>query len=310
MGEKRFDNIQDLVADGLITFYLESKAADYIAALSNESNYAESPYVAYNTFKKRQLAHPNRRTRSRHVHNRPGPSTSSPGPASQAQGSRSESSGRESGRESGHSSSGSGGGVSATPRTGRANIPVASSFVEKRRSQAEPSSSQAAQVVSSSAAMASVIPESPKQPTQQSRSDTTSTTTAQQVAPPVTVAAGVAPPVPGTQPYYQNSEQIALHQQRMLLKQQQSQLPPPPDEPPPRPPLGTANAKTMPIAATSITTTANIPQADATPTTASLEANTCVVDGRVSHATNTDGPVSIVSGEGSCVLVLLECVWF
>ena len=27
VGEKRFDTIQDLVADGLITFYLESKAS-------------------------------------------------------------------------------------------------------------------------------------------------------------------------------------------------------------------------------------------------------------------------------------------
>lgn len=51
VGEKRFDTVQDLVADGLITFYLESKAADYIAALSSQSNYAESPYVAYNTQK-------------------------------------------------------------------------------------------------------------------------------------------------------------------------------------------------------------------------------------------------------------------
>jgi hypothetical protein len=56
VGEKRFDTIHDLVADGLITFYLESKAADYIAALSNQSNYAESPYIAYNTHKKHQVA--------------------------------------------------------------------------------------------------------------------------------------------------------------------------------------------------------------------------------------------------------------
>jgi len=56
VGEKRFDAIQDLVADGLITFYLESKAADYIASLSSQSNYAESPYVAYNTQKRFQMA--------------------------------------------------------------------------------------------------------------------------------------------------------------------------------------------------------------------------------------------------------------
>lgn len=46
------------MADGLITFYLESKAADYIAALSNQSNYAESPYVVYNTQKRKQLSAP------------------------------------------------------------------------------------------------------------------------------------------------------------------------------------------------------------------------------------------------------------
>lgn len=55
VGEKRFDDIDDLVADGLITFYLESKAADYINALSKESNYAESPYLAYNSVKKKRL---------------------------------------------------------------------------------------------------------------------------------------------------------------------------------------------------------------------------------------------------------------
>ncbi|XP_033733399.1 N-chimaerin-like isoform X1 [Pecten maximus] len=53
VGEKRFDTVHDLVADGLIHFYVEAKAADYIASLSNESNYAESPYLAYSAKKKR-----------------------------------------------------------------------------------------------------------------------------------------------------------------------------------------------------------------------------------------------------------------
>ncbi|KAK3105983.1 hypothetical protein FSP39_010121 [Pinctada imbricata] len=53
VGEKRFDTVHDLVADGLIHFYVELKAADYIASLSNESNYAESPYHAYTARKKR-----------------------------------------------------------------------------------------------------------------------------------------------------------------------------------------------------------------------------------------------------------------
>lgn len=46
MGEKRFDNISDLVHDGLISFYIEKHASNYIAMMAEESNYAESPYVA------------------------------------------------------------------------------------------------------------------------------------------------------------------------------------------------------------------------------------------------------------------------
>ncbi|GFS11778.1 N-chimaerin [Elysia marginata] len=48
VGEKRFDCVHDLVADGLIHFYIELRAADYIKTLSQESNYEESPYMAYN----------------------------------------------------------------------------------------------------------------------------------------------------------------------------------------------------------------------------------------------------------------------
>jgi len=46
VGDKRFDTVHDLVADGLIIFYLEAKAADYISALSTCSNYSESPYYS------------------------------------------------------------------------------------------------------------------------------------------------------------------------------------------------------------------------------------------------------------------------
>ncbi|KAH9509786.1 N-chimaerin [Bulinus truncatus] len=53
VGEKRFDSIHDLVADGLIHFYIELRAADYIKTLSQESNYEESPYMAYNMKRKR-----------------------------------------------------------------------------------------------------------------------------------------------------------------------------------------------------------------------------------------------------------------
>lgn len=46
VGEKRFDSIMDLVHDGLISFYIETNASNYIADMAEENNYAESPYVA------------------------------------------------------------------------------------------------------------------------------------------------------------------------------------------------------------------------------------------------------------------------
>jgi hypothetical protein len=45
--------VEQLVADGLIHFYIESRASDYIASLSDESNYAQSPYLAYSVKRKR-----------------------------------------------------------------------------------------------------------------------------------------------------------------------------------------------------------------------------------------------------------------
>lgn len=49
VGEKRFDTISDLVHDGLISFYIEKHASNYIAMMAEENNYAESPYVASRT---------------------------------------------------------------------------------------------------------------------------------------------------------------------------------------------------------------------------------------------------------------------
>ena len=46
VGEKRFENISDLVHDGLISFYIEKHASNYIAMMAEENNYSESPYVA------------------------------------------------------------------------------------------------------------------------------------------------------------------------------------------------------------------------------------------------------------------------
>lgn len=45
VGEKRFDTIIDLVHDGLISFYIEKHASNYIAMMCEENNYSESPYV-------------------------------------------------------------------------------------------------------------------------------------------------------------------------------------------------------------------------------------------------------------------------
>ncbi|CAG2164155.1 unnamed protein product, partial [Oppiella nova] len=45
VGDKRFDTIHDLVADGLITLYLELHAKDYIADLGANTKYEESPYM-------------------------------------------------------------------------------------------------------------------------------------------------------------------------------------------------------------------------------------------------------------------------
>jgi hypothetical protein len=55
VGEKHFDTLNDLVHDGLISFYLESKASNYIALMACDSHcYTnESPYGQY----KAQLLH-------------------------------------------------------------------------------------------------------------------------------------------------------------------------------------------------------------------------------------------------------------
>ncbi|KAF6019565.1 CHN1 [Bugula neritina] len=49
VGDKYFDNLDDLVADGLICFYVHLKAPGYIASMNtgDESHYDESPYMRY-----------------------------------------------------------------------------------------------------------------------------------------------------------------------------------------------------------------------------------------------------------------------
>ena len=43
--DKKFDTLHDLVADALISLYLELHAGDYIASLGNHIKYEESPYM-------------------------------------------------------------------------------------------------------------------------------------------------------------------------------------------------------------------------------------------------------------------------
>ena len=55
VGEKRFDTLDDLVADGLMHFYVELKARDYLESLSNEANNAELPYIVPTSSKKHPI---------------------------------------------------------------------------------------------------------------------------------------------------------------------------------------------------------------------------------------------------------------
>ncbi|VDN17582.1 unnamed protein product [Gongylonema pulchrum] len=44
VGEKRFEELEDLVADGLITMHMEKHANDYIQRMADEAIYEQSPY--------------------------------------------------------------------------------------------------------------------------------------------------------------------------------------------------------------------------------------------------------------------------
>ncbi len=44
VGEKRFDNIEHLVAEGLICMFMDKHAADYIRRMTDEAVYEQSPY--------------------------------------------------------------------------------------------------------------------------------------------------------------------------------------------------------------------------------------------------------------------------
>uniref|UniRef100_A0A0R3QUI1 Chimerin 2 n=1 Tax=Brugia timori TaxID=42155 RepID=A0A0R3QUI1_9BILA len=47
VGEKRFEHLEDLVADGLITMHMEKHANDYIQRMADEAIYEQSPYSQY-----------------------------------------------------------------------------------------------------------------------------------------------------------------------------------------------------------------------------------------------------------------------
>ncbi|XP_076328852.1 N-chimaerin-like isoform X2 [Tachypleus tridentatus] len=53
VGDKKFDTVHDLVADGLITLYLEAHAGEYIAKMCVQSRYEQSPYVTLNSYKRK-----------------------------------------------------------------------------------------------------------------------------------------------------------------------------------------------------------------------------------------------------------------
>lgn len=55
VGEKRFDSLDDLVADGLISMFVEKHAADYIRKMAEETVYEESPYSQYQRMQQKRL---------------------------------------------------------------------------------------------------------------------------------------------------------------------------------------------------------------------------------------------------------------
>ncbi|KAL1132269.1 hypothetical protein AAG570_010226 [Ranatra chinensis] len=55
VGDKRFDSLDDLVADGLVTLHIEAEAGSYVQLMCDLAKYEKSPaYVTLNRLKKRQ----------------------------------------------------------------------------------------------------------------------------------------------------------------------------------------------------------------------------------------------------------------
>ncbi|KAJ9593463.1 hypothetical protein L9F63_014992, partial [Diploptera punctata] len=53
--DKRFDTVYDMVADGLVTLYMEAKAAPFIEIMDSFNNYEKSPYMTLNRLKRRAV---------------------------------------------------------------------------------------------------------------------------------------------------------------------------------------------------------------------------------------------------------------
>ncbi|KRZ57842.1 N-chimaerin, partial [Trichinella nativa] len=53
VGEKRFDSVEQLVADGLISMHIEKHAADYVRRMAEQTIYEHSPYSQFQRMRQR-----------------------------------------------------------------------------------------------------------------------------------------------------------------------------------------------------------------------------------------------------------------
>ncbi|XP_063230291.1 beta-chimaerin isoform X2 [Bacillus rossius redtenbacheri] len=53
--DKRFDSVRELVADGLVTLYIEEKAGAFVQQMPSVSSYEKSPYMTLNRLKRRAV---------------------------------------------------------------------------------------------------------------------------------------------------------------------------------------------------------------------------------------------------------------
>ena len=53
--DKRYDSLYELVAEGLLTLYMEANARPYIEMMNSFNNYEKSPYMTLNKIKRRTV---------------------------------------------------------------------------------------------------------------------------------------------------------------------------------------------------------------------------------------------------------------